>query len=73
VTCRACREQYVLPIAEPNGRREQAVAYRLDGLMARVMDQGLLPVTLTLRALGPPDEVRDLFFGRPGLEFVRWR
>jgi hypothetical protein len=71
VACRACREQYVLPVAAGGGRREPAVSYRLDGLMARVMDQGLLPVILTLRRLMPPDEARDLYFAWPGLEFER--
>jgi Archaeal holliday junction resolvase (hjc) len=61
----------VLRVAEVSGRREPAVSYRLDGLMARVMDQDLLPVLLTLRALMPPDEGRDLYYAWPGLEFER--
>lgn len=69
MTCRACRERFVLPAAEASGRKEPPVTYRLDGQMARVMDQDLLPVLLTLRALMPPDEVRDLYFAWPGLEF----
>jgi hypothetical protein len=67
--CRACREDYLLPVADESGRREPAVTHRLDGLMARVVDQDLLPVLLALRALLPPDATRDLFFAWPGVEF----
>jgi hypothetical protein len=49
LTCRACRQEFVLPAIESG--REAPIAYRLDGLMARVMDQDVLPVLLTLRHL----------------------
>jgi hypothetical protein len=69
IRCRACRESYVLPVVDSSGRREPATTYRLDGLMARAMDQDLLPVLLTLRAMRPPPGASELFFAWPGLEF----
>jgi hypothetical protein len=47
--CRACRHEFPLPAIE--GNKEAPTSYRLDGLMARVMDQDLLGTLLTLRLL----------------------
>jgi hypothetical protein len=68
VRCRACGELFVMPVVDESGRREPELFYRLDGLMARVMDQDILPVLLTLRAVRPPPESSDLFFAWPGVE-----
>jgi hypothetical protein len=55
VRCRACHNEYFLPVLEQDGQAERPVVYQLDGLMARAMDQDLLPVLLTLRASMPED------------------
>lgn len=68
ITCRACREQYVLPALDSSGRREPATTYQLDGLTARVMDQDLVPVLLALRALRNQVGASDRFFAWPGVE-----
>lgn len=68
ITCRACREQYVLPALDSSGRREPATTYQLDGLTARVMDQDLVPVLLALRALRNQAGASDRFFAWPGVE-----
>jgi hypothetical protein len=47
--CRACQNRFPLPATE--GPVEAQTAYRLDGLMARIMDQDLVPVLLTVRHL----------------------
>jgi hypothetical protein len=47
--CRACLQQFSLPAIERE--QEPAVAYRLDGLVARAMGQDIVPVLLTLRHL----------------------
>lgn len=70
VTCNACRLRFTLPLATGGGRRESPIEVRLDGLMARAMDQDLLPVLLALRA------VRRRFAGYlfsawPGVELTR--
>lgn len=70
VRCRACREMFVLPVVDESGSKEPELFYRLDGLMARAMDQDVLPVLLTLRALRPPHQSPDLFFAWPGIEFA---
>jgi hypothetical protein len=49
ITCDACRQEFPLPAIE--GGSEAPFAYRLDGLVARAMDQDLVPVLLTLRHL----------------------
>lgn len=67
--CRACGESFVRPVADASGQREPEMLYRLDGLMARAMDQDVLPVLLTLRALRPPDSAA-LFFAWPGVELA---
>jgi hypothetical protein len=68
VRCRACGHEYLLPVLDEDGRTERPPVYRLDGLMARAMDQDLLPVLLTLRACSPadPSTVRAAWLG---LEF----
>lgn len=67
VRCHACRNEYLLPVLEEGKQVERPVVYRLDGLMARAMDQDLLPVLLTLRALLPdPSTIRAAW---SGLEF----
>ncbi|MBA2517314.1 MAG: hypothetical protein H0V22_08385 [Solirubrobacterales bacterium] len=69
VRCEACRASFTLPVAAANGR-EAPLEFRLDGLTARAMDQGLLPVLLAVRA------IRRTFAGYevrvwPGIEFER--
>jgi hypothetical protein len=56
VTCQACRLQFLLPVkrAGERGSEEPPLSYQLDPLMARAMDQDLLPVLLTLRYLSTP-------------------
>ena len=49
VACHACRQEFPLPAIEGGG--EAPLAYRLDGLVARAMDQDLVPVLVTLRHL----------------------
>jgi hypothetical protein len=51
VRCPACRAEYLLPVLETGGGQEPPTHFRLDGLMARVMDQDVLPVMLALRKL----------------------
>ena len=72
LTCRACRQMFVLPALD--GDLEAQLAYRRDGLMARAMDQDLVPVLLTLRHLltrsaKPEDALHwpglDLDYGDP--------
>ncbi len=69
VRCRACGNSYLLPVLEEGDTIERPVVYMLDGLMARAMDQDLLPVLLTLRACFPSDlsTVRAAWLG---LEFT---
>jgi hypothetical protein len=67
VRCRACGELFAMPVADASGRNEPALLYRLDGLMARAMDQDLLPVVLALRALRPAPDQPNLFFAWPGV------
>jgi hypothetical protein len=68
VHCRACGNSYLLPVLEGDAL-ERPTVYMLDGLMARAMDQDLLPVLLTLRACLPADGsgVRAAWLG---LEFA---
>jgi hypothetical protein len=68
VRCRACGQTFVLPVVDESGEREPEHLYRLDGLMARAMDQDVLPVLLTLRAVRPAPEQPKLFFAWPGVE-----
>jgi hypothetical protein len=68
IACRACGETFTMPVTDNSGRAEAACYYRLDGLMARAMDQDVLPVLLTLRAVRPPAEQPTLFFAWPGVE-----
>ncbi|MGI8863656.1 MAG: hypothetical protein ACR2JH_04525 [Solirubrobacteraceae bacterium] len=71
VRCRACGEDVVLPVVDESGAKEPDAFYRLDGLMARIMDQDILPVLLTLRATRPPAGSTELFFAWPGVEVSR--
>jgi len=66
LNCRACRQDFTLPAIE--GDREAPIAYRLDGLMARVMDQDLLPVLLTLRHLLGRSSDPEHAMSWPGLD-----
>lgn len=71
VTCRACGSERHLPASDPGGTREADMHYRLDGLVARCMDQDLLPVLLALRSLQrlePHIEVKQVW---PGILFRR--
>jgi hypothetical protein len=68
VRCRACGEDVVLPVVDESGAKEPDAFYQLDGLMARIMDQDILPVLLTLRATRPPAGSTELFFAWPGVE-----
>lgn len=47
--CEACRARFHAPITDAGGDQEPKLAYRLDGLMARVLDQDVLPVILSYR------------------------
>jgi hypothetical protein len=71
VRCRACNQVFILPVVDESGQRGPELRYRLDGLMARAMDQDVLPVLLTMRALRPPPEQSSLFFAWPGVELAR--
>jgi hypothetical protein len=51
LSCRACRASFLLPVSDASGASEPQVHYRLDGLMARAMDQDVLPVLLALRTM----------------------
>jgi hypothetical protein len=45
ISCFACRREFVLPTSR--SAQELPLRYQLDGLMARVMDQDVIPVLLT--------------------------
>jgi hypothetical protein len=68
ISCHACRQSFVLAVS--SGPDEPRLAYQLDPLMARAMDQDLLPVLLTLRHLCSPEGGASGAFW-PGLEIVR--
>jgi hypothetical protein len=71
VRCRACGHRHALPVTDPGKAREADVHYRLDGLMARCMDQDLLPVLLALRCfhrLRPTVQIEQAW---PGLLLTR--
>jgi hypothetical protein len=70
VRCRACGELLVFPVVDDSGEREPEILYRLDGLMARVMDQDILPVLLTMRAVRPALTNAGMFFAWPGVELA---
>ena len=68
VVCHACQTRFLLRVAMRD-RAEPKLAYQLDPLMARAMDQNLLPVLLTLRYLySPAVAVAEAFW--PGLEII---
>lgn len=70
LTCHACQLQFLLPVkcSTDRGSQEPPLTYQLDPLMARAMDQDLLPVLLTLRYLSTPQgsSISGAFW--PGLE-----
>ncbi|MDQ2761088.1 MAG: hypothetical protein M3Y17_11850 [Actinomycetota bacterium] len=68
VRCRACGENFLMPVVDTSGAREPERHYQLDGLMARAMDQDVLPMLLALRALRPPPEQGQPFYAWPGVE-----
>jgi DNA-binding MarR family transcriptional regulator len=67
LSCHACRQAFLLAVAA--GPDEPRLAYQLDPLMARAMDQDLLPVLLTLRYLYSPEGAAAGAFW-PGLEIT---
>src|SRR5207249_7270045 len=67
VLCHACRERFLLAVAA--GPDEPRLGYQLDPLMARAMDQELMPVLLTLRYLFSPQGAAAGAFW-PGLELT---
>jgi hypothetical protein len=69
VRCRACGAPAPLPVVDSSGDREPELFYQLDGLMARIMDQDVLPVLLTPRVFRPSAD--QLFFVWPGVELTR--
>jgi DNA-binding MarR family transcriptional regulator len=69
IACRACRHEFLLPVLDPGEDAESAVVYRLDGLMARAVDQDLTPALLALHALGPAPGQRPLRAAWLGLDF----
>lgn len=71
VRCRACGTEYPLAVADPGATREAETYYRLDGLMARCMDQDLLPVLLALRHTQRLDPTIEIQQAWPGLLFTR--
>jgi ribosomal protein S27E len=66
--CHACGRDFALPTRGPGGREEHHLVYRLDGLMARAMDQDLLPVLLALRTAAQRLSAPH-FYAWPGVEF----
>lgn len=68
VVCHACHTEFLLRVAMGDAS-EPRLAYQLDPLMARAMDQNLLPVLLTLRYLYSPAVAASGAFW-PGLEIV---
>lgn len=67
--CEACGHSYALPVRNAADGKEPRLVYRLDGLMARVMDQDLLPVLLALRAMDKRLSAVH-FFAWPGVQFT---
>ena len=71
IRCRGCRLRYLLPVATTN-HGESPTAYRVDGLMARVLERHVLPVILTLRALRSPKHAgQGLRHAWPGMIFSK--
>lgn len=70
VRCRGCGQNYLLPVAAAGGG-EAPISYRLDGLMARVMQRHVLPVILALRALRDPARFWRPEHVWPGMLFRR--
>lgn len=71
IRCRGCGLRYLLPVVAAN-HGESPTAYRVDGLMARVLERHILPVILTLRALRSPQRGgQGLNHAWPGMIFSR--
>ncbi len=70
VRCRACNASSLLAVTASSGD-EAPTAYRVDGLMARVMDQHVLPVMLAIRALRDPSRYPRPAHVWPGVLFQR--
>jgi hypothetical protein len=71
IRCRGCGLPYLLPVAVAN-HTESPTAYRVDGLMARVLERHVLPVVLTLRALRSPKLAgQGLRHAWPGIIFSK--
>ena len=70
VRCNGCGHEYALPVAAADGN-EASLAYRLDSLMGRIMDQHVLPVVLALRALRDPERGSAPTHVWPGVLFER--
>jgi hypothetical protein len=51
IRCGSCRESFLLPLTVAESSQEPPTEFQLDGLMARVIDQDVLPVLLALRRL----------------------
>ena len=71
VRCRACGEEHPLAVADPGSTREAEMYYRLDGLIARCMDQDLLPVLLALRCIQRLEPAIAIQQAWPGLLLTR--
>jgi hypothetical protein len=69
VRCRACGVEHMVPVTDRDGR-EARMSYRVDGLMARIMDQHVLPVLLALRALRDPSRWTRPSYIWPGMLFT---
>ncbi len=67
IECEACRDELVAPVL--NGDREHPLAYFLDGLAARLMEEDLLSVILALRRARLDTGAREAFIAWPGLLF----
>lgn len=68
IICHACQTEFLLRVAMSDAT-EPNLAYQLDPLMARAMDQNLLAVLLTLRYLYSPAVAAGGAFW-PGVEIV---
>ena len=69
IECQACRHELVAPVL--SGKREHPIAYFLDGLAARLMEEDLLSVVLALRRARLDSGSRESFIAWPGLLFSK--
>ena len=65
IECQACRLELVVPVLK--GKKEHPLAYFLDGLAARLMEQDLLSVILALRRARMDAGEAHSFVAWPGL------